>query len=352
MTARVSIALATYNGERYLSEQLESLAKQTRMPFELIVTDDASTDGTWNILEQFASKAPFPVHLYANNINLGYVDNFLKAASLCKGDWIAFCDQDDIWLPNKIQRTAEVINNKENTDVVLIGHTSHVSDCHLNVGKQFVPHFKVTKKYLPHEHYAFFCVVGFSAIIKRDLISEIDHSLRPKQSEDGSRLGHDQWFGMLANVLGSIYCINEPLAIWRRHESSTTGTPKDEGLISQAIFSGNAVDATAYKTKSTMAIQAAGCLVKIAKTSTAPSLNFKLIDGAIKMQRLAKHFHARSQLYSSSNHIQRLKKLAVLLYQNAYFDIPMCSLGWKSFLKDIAYTFGVLGLIKHIRRIN
>jgi glycosyltransferase involved in cell wall biosynthesis len=98
----ISIAMTTYNGERFLEEQLRSLTEQTKLPNELVVCDDGSTDRTPEILAQFAKGASFPVKIVINNHRLGWRENFLKAASLCSSDYIAFCDQDDIWLKEKL----------------------------------------------------------------------------------------------------------------------------------------------------------------------------------------------------------------------------------------------------------
>ena len=97
----ISIAMATYNGEKYIKEQLQSLSNQTSLPFELVVGDDGSTDATLDILKEFCAHAPFPVRIHQNQANLGFARNFLDTARRCKGDWIAFCDQDDVWLPDK-----------------------------------------------------------------------------------------------------------------------------------------------------------------------------------------------------------------------------------------------------------
>ncbi|MBA3247724.1 MAG: glycosyltransferase family 2 protein [Pyrinomonadaceae bacterium] len=101
---KLSVAMCTYNGARYLQEQLASLAAQTRPPDELVVCDDCSTDETRAILEEFRARAAFPVRLYFNEQNLRVVRNFAKAISLCGGDIIALCDQDDVWLPEKLSR--------------------------------------------------------------------------------------------------------------------------------------------------------------------------------------------------------------------------------------------------------
>lgn len=89
---QISIAMATYNGAEYLEAQLESLVQQTRLPDELVVFDDQSSDATMGILERFKLAAPFRVHLSRNAERLGYAANFARALSACKGDLVFLCD--------------------------------------------------------------------------------------------------------------------------------------------------------------------------------------------------------------------------------------------------------------------
>ena len=103
--SRFSVALCTYNGAQYLPDQLESIVAQTRLPDELVVGDDHSTDDTVNILEDFAAGAPFPVRLHVNETNLGVVKNFEATILRCQGNLTALCDQDDVWLRNKVGET-------------------------------------------------------------------------------------------------------------------------------------------------------------------------------------------------------------------------------------------------------
>ena len=104
----ISLAMTTYNGERFLQEQLDSFLWQTRLPDELVVCDDVSTDRTMEMLEKFQDRSPFPVRIFKNEQNLGFRKNFQKALSLCHGDLIAFSDQDDVWLPEKLKEVEEV----------------------------------------------------------------------------------------------------------------------------------------------------------------------------------------------------------------------------------------------------
>ena len=121
---KISIALATYNGEKYLLEQLNSYISQERLPDELVICDDVSTDKTVSIISDFKKKAPFQVEIIINPINLGYTKNFEKALSLCSGDIIFFSDQDDVWLPNKLK----VIENTflKNKFVSLVIHDAEL----------------------------------------------------------------------------------------------------------------------------------------------------------------------------------------------------------------------------------
>src|SRR6266851_3311364 len=126
----ISIAMCTYNGERFLQQQLDSIAQQTLLPAELVVCDDGSTDRTIEILEDFASSAPFAVRIHRNETNLGYRANFMKCAMFCSGDFIAFCDQDDVWRPDKLARQ---IDHFKNPTVLLSGHRAALID---ETGKQ------------------------------------------------------------------------------------------------------------------------------------------------------------------------------------------------------------------------
>jgi glycosyltransferase involved in cell wall biosynthesis len=113
----VSIAMATFNGERFLAAQLSSLVSQTVKPLELVVCDDRSTDSTYTMLQAFAKEAPFPVRLFQNDANVGYRSNFARAGSLCRGSFIFFCDQDDIWRKDKIARVLEYFATSDSLTV-------------------------------------------------------------------------------------------------------------------------------------------------------------------------------------------------------------------------------------------
>jgi glycosyltransferase involved in cell wall biosynthesis len=98
----VSIAMCTYNGAKFMAKQLESIINQTYKNLEIVIVDDRSTDDTVAIVEQFA-KNDERIKFYQNETNLGFNKNFEKAVNLTTGDYISISDQDDIWLPTKIE---------------------------------------------------------------------------------------------------------------------------------------------------------------------------------------------------------------------------------------------------------
>jgi glycosyltransferase involved in cell wall biosynthesis len=108
----ISVAMCTYNGSRFLGEQLKSIEEQTMLPCELIICDDGSSDSTSEIVRTFAQAAPFPVRFIPNERTLGSTSNFAKAVCLCGGDAIALCDQDDVWRSDKLERLAEVLDSE------------------------------------------------------------------------------------------------------------------------------------------------------------------------------------------------------------------------------------------------
>lgn len=121
MTAlTVSLALCTYNGEKFLLEQLQSFLAQTRQPNELVVCDDVSSDRTLEILNEFAQCAPFPVRIFVSDMTLRSTKNFEKAIGLCEGDIIFLSDQDDVWFPDKLARMLTIFEEDAGVGAVFL----------------------------------------------------------------------------------------------------------------------------------------------------------------------------------------------------------------------------------------
>ncbi|MFP3832289.1 glycosyltransferase [Chryseobacterium sp. SIMBA_028] len=113
-----SVALCTYNGGTYIAEQLESILSQTKPVYEIIICDDGSTDDTLKILSDYNDRYPNLIKVHLNPENLGYVGNFEKAMSLCTGDLVFLCDQDDRWYTQKVATITETFEKQSTVDIV------------------------------------------------------------------------------------------------------------------------------------------------------------------------------------------------------------------------------------------
>lgn len=229
----VSIALATFNGGRHLAEQLQSLRIQTLEPLELIVCDDGSTDDTLEIVRAFAEGSPFPVRVHCQPIQLGYRRNFRSASALCSGELIAFCDQDDIWHPEKLERLAEAFTDP---DVLLAYHNANVVD-----GSGAFLHRKLDagteRRELSSGFLGWKSSYGLLQMFRSSL-RRFDHlwDLSIDQNDRSQILAHDQWYFFLAGVLGRIEFLDEPLVDYRQHGSNLYGAPKVRGILDRVRY--------------------------------------------------------------------------------------------------------------------
>lgn len=114
---KISVALCTYNGEKYIAEQLDSILKQTQLPDEIVICDDGSSDNTIGIIEELQIIYPI-IKLYKNTSSLGIIKNFEKAINFCSNGIILLSDQDDIWFPHKVQVIVEYFNTHKNKRAV------------------------------------------------------------------------------------------------------------------------------------------------------------------------------------------------------------------------------------------
>ena len=218
----ISIALASYNGARYLRDQLESLADQTRRPDELVVSDDGSTDETWDVLEDFAHTAPFPVRLHQNARNLGWQDNFVATALRCRSDWVGFCDQDDVWAPSKLAHVESIIQAHSGLQMVV--HSAQMTDEELLPSGGLYPNFPRFRVMPPLANPPMSAQLGFALTFRRDLLLDIPVDDRPCDPNiPHRRQSHDQLIPLLANVLGQVAYLPEVLASYRRHPSTASG---------------------------------------------------------------------------------------------------------------------------------
>lgn len=202
--------MATFNGEKYLKDQLESIFKQTYPNLELIVVDDRSQDSTLAILEEFARRHT-NMKVFVNSSNLGFIKNFEKGCSLSSGNFIALCDQDDYWHEDKIKLMAENIG-----DYPLIYSDSVLCNQDLeNTG--ILLSDKIALKSIGNcLQQAVFCgIYGHSTLFTRSLFEKAVPFLEI--------IPHDWWLSYVASINGGIKYFDKPLVYYRQHSNSLYG---------------------------------------------------------------------------------------------------------------------------------
>jgi glycosyltransferase involved in cell wall biosynthesis len=218
----LSVALCTFNGERYLLDQLESIARQSRLPDELVVCDDGSEDGTAAVIGGFAERADFKISFCENASRLGVTQNFARAFSLCSGDVIVPCDQDDLWEPEKLAVLDAAFRN--DPALLLAFHDLAV----VTPEGQFTGHTQWQRLRFDRPLQA--NVNGgdaFARLLRFNLVTgaamAFRSSLRNRALPIPEGFVHDEWFGLIAAATGRVLGIDQPLVRYRQHVRQAIG---------------------------------------------------------------------------------------------------------------------------------
>lgn len=221
----ISIAMATYNGGCYLREQLDSILCQTVSFAEMIVCDDASTDETWQILQEYAEEDS-RIKIFRNEHNLGFLRNFEKALTLCTGNYIALSDQDDIWVPDHLEKLLYGIKEK----LIVVGDAEIMNSDNTRTGMklsccsnlEYIPSTDIQKAF-----FIFFYknpYHGMAMMFRREFLNIA------LPIPEGIRI-HDIWFSSLACFSGGLSVIDDIVTLYRRHQGNVTETKRKKTRI-------------------------------------------------------------------------------------------------------------------------
>jgi hypothetical protein len=313
----ISVALCTYNGARYLDEQLASIEAQDRLPDEVVVCDDASQDTTRLLLEAFARRAAFPVRLYFNEVNLGYTGNFEQAIRLCTGDTIVLCDQDDVWHADKLRCLEATLDRHPEaglvfTDADIIDGESQPLDYRLwqcadfSEGRlRLFAEGRAVEALLTQN-----AVTGATMAFRssfRDLVLPIPA---------GGPIIHDWWIALLVGAVSKIIPLDQPLISYRRHEAQHMGFRTDRARV----FPPEHYEAFMLQ------------LDEMARRlrSVSDGGNPQVMRALAKIEDKAKHLRARLRL-PSSKWLRAPGVLAELLSRRYH----RYSNGWRSAARDL-----------------
>lgn len=221
---KISIALCTYNGAKFLDAQLKSFSAQTRLPDELVICDDRSNDATVEIIERYARTAGFPVLLHINEKNLGSTKNFERAIALSTGDLIFLADQDDVWLPEKIAKFAAEFARSEKIGMVF-------SDAEL-VGETLEPlgHRLWNFSFPAAERQAARGGKLFETLLKKNTVTGATMAFRASFREMFSPIPanipntiHDAWIALVIAANADVSFLEEATILYRQHAGQQLG---------------------------------------------------------------------------------------------------------------------------------
>ena len=221
----ISVALASYNGSKYIEAQIDSILTQTLPPFEIVISDDCSSDNTIEIIQKYCDQNSL-IKLLPTKSRLGVVKNFENAFRNCSGNYIAFSDQDDIWLPEKLEKSYILLQKMEqefgSTTPCLVFTDLQVVDDSLN---QISPSYIQSNKLAPQntslsnllvENVCTGCTILFNRSLA-DLISIFPPNI----------VMHDMFVAMVASSFGKISCLNESTIMYRQHQNNVMGLSKN-----------------------------------------------------------------------------------------------------------------------------
>lgn len=258
----IDILLAAYNGEKYISEQIDSIINQTYTDWILYIKDDCSTDRTVDIVREYEKKYSGKIKLILSEQQSGSAkNNFFSMLKYSENDYAMTCDQDDVWLPDKIRLTYEKMKEieKESKEIPILVHTDlKVADEKLNLISESL--FKLqnldSNRDKINNLLAQNIVTGCTVMVNRKLLNYITEI--PKNA-----VMHDWWMALVASTLGKIAFVNSSTVLYRQHGENSVGAKNVKSItyVIRKLSNAYSIKASLYDTY----VQAEGLLRIIGK---------------------------------------------------------------------------------------
>jgi glycosyltransferase involved in cell wall biosynthesis len=224
VSLKVSVALCTFNGERFVREQLESIWRQTRLPDEIVAVDDASADCTGEVLARCAAESRVPMRVLRNPQRLGSAQNFERAIGLCTGEIVFLCDQDDVWMPEKIALMCAPF--EQDASVMLVHSDALLVDGELKpLGARLFSALGLTSAERAEEDSG----RAFALLLKRNIVTgaacAIRREVHARATPFDPNFVHDEWLALHAALCGRLVRLEQPLILYRQHRANQIGAP-------------------------------------------------------------------------------------------------------------------------------
>ncbi|MDZ7900031.1 MAG: glycosyltransferase family 2 protein [Arcicella sp.] len=319
----LSIALCTYNGARFLREQLQSLANQTLLPFEVVITDDCSKDNTFDIIQEFSNI--LNIKYFSNEKPLKVTKNFEKAISLCSGDIILMCDQDDLWHADKLAKIHAYFLKTPN-NVAVFSDADLVNEKGESLNQNFWSAVRFHKEQrelwksgksveiLLAGNRTAGCMMAFRKEL-RDIVLPFPTHI--------PEMIHDNWITIVAAILDSLGMIEEKLISYRQHSFQQIGTrPKEAG---QAVSLKDRFSRPRNeKLAPFLAKRDYFCVLKTALEERIEKKN----PNFQKFDQIINYYESRGSL--SPFHVARIPNILKLLIKGDYHRYKDQEASWKA----------------------
>lgn len=303
----ISILMATYNGELFLQEQLESLLDQTYTDWTCYIHDDGSTDNTIQILDHYSLKYPDKFMLLTYPSCGGAKENFLSLLKYANSEYVMFSDQDDVWIETKIENTLECMKNIEekHTNIPVAVFTDlYVTDKKLNIISQSF------LKYSKHDPHKVGCKDIFISNPAPGCTMMVNKSLCQMAAafkSDRNIEMHDWWCMAIGSIFGKIGFINEPTIMYRQHGSNTLGAVSKGSIyynidVLKSVLKGERIAETRRRIimKRLLAKEVYNCFYEKENLNLEFVRQMAHIDEKRKIKRIV--FYINNHLYNSLHH--------------------------------------------------
>lgn len=289
MTIKISIALCTFEGERFLPLQLGSIAAQTRLPDELVICDDASSDGTANLIEKFATHAPFPVHLRRNPSRLGSNRNFEQAISLCSGDLVFLADQDDVWASSKIEAMTQRFERDEQL-ACLFTNARRIDGEGRNLPRTLWQQIHFTPRMRQRVHHGH----AFRVLAADNYATGATMAFRSRWRDailpiPVAGIVHDDWIALVLSAVARVDCDERALIDYREHEAQQIGSGEPAGGMKRWVTTARQTGGSDYAAR---AVRLELALERLRKIDAS-------LPAVRDLQQRVLHLRARASLPAS-----------------------------------------------------
>ncbi len=313
---RISVAMASYHGELYIEDQLSSIVNQTLLPLEIVIVDDASSDHTLMKIEQFKVSSPVPIVVIRAEVNQGSTASFAQAIAACQGAWIALADQDDVWLPTKLEKLHGCA--EENSWDAIFSDAEFVDKNLQSLNSRLLVNSRLTRAMRAD----FLMGKGFPSLLRYNVVTGATMMFRSKWRPlilpIAPKWIHDYWIALLLACVGKVGLYEECLVLYRQHGKNQIGAKSHlTAEIGQAKSKAN----QQYLQESSLFKNLREKLQVSGHSSKA---------AVQELERKEEFLHRRYDLRQKPSN--RLKYFVLNLCQRYYFRYGQ---GWRPLLKDL-----------------